>query len=341
MPERDGARFLLLGADGLLGEAVRRLWPSHPFSSRFELRWTGRGGYPTDLTDAKGLRDVLRDFNPSHVIHAAARVGNAAYNRERDAEMLKVNDAINGNVLRAAAECGVRKVVSFLPTCMFNDDMPQPWRESQLDGGLYRVDNPQRGYAESKRRLYFESRMRSREGVTRFVTLCFPSLYGLNDNYSWERGHVIPHLIRRFWEATRDGRGAVTLRGTGEARREFLFADDAARAAIWALERYDDTEETLIVRPPHRYVDIRSPKPSLASDISIRSLADLVASLMRYEGDILWDGIGDGQASRRTDAGKFARLCPGFAFTPFKEGLRRTVAHFIANCPNLRGMAEC
>jgi GDP-L-fucose synthase len=310
---------LVTGGTGLLGHALRRVAPESGHEFRFI---SSRDGNLESSAVAERLIELSR---PDCIIHAAAVVGGIQYNAERPKELYERNCAINRSVLDAALRRHVPKVISFLSTCIFPEDAPQPWDETMVHQG--KPDHRHWGYARAKRLLDVWSREYTdlSGGRSRFVTLMPTTMYGPNENFHPERSHVLPAILLKLYRAQEQGHD-LELWGSGDPRREFLLSLDMARVVLWAVERYDDAE-TMIVSP--------------STDVSIRELAEQIAELMGFRQEIIWDTTKpDGTPSRRTSNAKFKELLPDFTFMPLRKGLALTLDQFRRNLPRLRGLDE-
>ena len=312
-------KILVTGAAGLLGHALQLVAPEAGHDFRFACSRDG------DLESPENAERLVAQSRPDCIIHAAAVVGGMQYNAERPQELYERNCAINRNVLDAALRHHVPKVISFLSTCIFPEDAPEPWDETMVHQG--EPDHRHWGYAKAKRLLEVWSREYTHRsgGRSRFVTLMPTTMYGPNDNFHPERSHVLPAILLKMHRAQERG-DDLTLWGSGSPRREFLLSLDMARVVLLAVEQYDDTE-TMIVSP--------------STDVSIRELAEQIAELMDFRHSIIWDSTKpDGTLSRSTSNAKFRRFLPDFTFTSLRKGLESTLNHFREFCPRLRGLEE-
>ena len=228
--------MIITGATGLLGSELARLSP----------HTRGLSSGDIDLTDPNAgtllisrLRTLFATTDCSPVlIHCAARVGGVKANTDRVAKFYDDNIRMNLAVMEACrhADC---KLVSVMSTCIYPDapHVTYPMTEDQLHLGPPHPSNF--GYAYAKRMLDVQGRAYRQQWGCNFVNVIPNNLYGLNDNYDLEGGHVIPALIRRFHEAKLSKAPSVTLWGSGRPLREFTFARDAARIIMWIAENYD------------------------------------------------------------------------------------------------------
>ncbi len=265
-----GTRCFVAGHRGLVGSAVVRAldaagYPPPIVRTRRQL----------DLLDQVAVREFFSETRPQIVFLAAAKVGGIQANNTQRWDFLYQNLVLEANVLGSALECGVEKLVFFGSSCIYPRNAPQPIREEYLlTGSLEETNEP---YAIAKiaglKLVEAANAQRGRAWVSVMPT----NLYGPNDNFDLETSHVLPALIRKFHEAKEareSGKDAtVTLWGTGSVRREFLHADDAARAALQLME--SGATELYNV--------------GSGDDLPVRDLAALVAGVVGYDGPVSWD----------------------------------------------------
>jgi len=302
----------IFGSSGLLGQALQKTCEKHslycPSSSQLDLRGKGFG----NSIDNKDLW-----------INAAAKVGGVKHNTSCIADFYKENIEIGNNVLEEAKQSKVKKVVSILSTCIYPDAeyVTYPLTEEQLHLGPPHVSNF--GYAYAKRMLDVASRAYRQQWNCNFVTVVPNNLYGPHDNYDINNGHVIPSLIRKFFEAHLRKQDVV-IWGSGKALREFTFSEDAAKIIWWAVENYN--EETPI-------------NIGNTEEISIKNLAGTIGEIIGFKGKIVFDtNQPEGQYRKPTSNAKL--LSRGYTpnYTSIEVGLTKTIEHFISNYPNVRGV---
>jgi GDP-L-fucose synthase len=265
-----------------------------------------------DLREEGACREALSGAEV--VIHLAAKVGGIAFNRRNPASLFRDNMLMGVNVFEACRGLGVAKLVAACSVCAYPARTPVPFSEDALWDGYPEESNAPYGLA--KRMLIPLSETYRREFEFSSCIPVLANLYGPGDNFDLEDSHVIPGMIRRFLDADQRGDDEVTLWGTGEPTREFLYVDDAARALILAAERYDSSEP----------VNVGS-----GSETRIRDLAETIAELVGFTGRIAWDSSRpDGERRRRLDVSR-ARERFGFeARVPLGEGLPLTIESFRA-----------
>lgn len=303
-------KTLVTGAGGLVGYAIRQLAPPETvYLTRNDV----------DLTDFDKIDATMAHVRPSRVIHLAASVGGIGGNMIHSGEYFRSNIMINTNVLESARRSGVRKLISFMSTCVFPDKCVYPLNEKDLHSGPPHPSNF--GYAYAKRMLEVQSNAYRKEWSCDYIVAIPTNIYGPNDYWSLDDGHVIPSLIHRCFLA-KQNKSDLVVWGSGKPLREFVFADDIAKLAIWALDNYREDSPIIF---------------SSGIEISIRDLVELVAKKMKFEGRLIFDSSKpDGQFRKPSDTSKLRKYLPDFAFTPIEEGIEKSVDWFVAHHPNLR-----
>jgi len=296
------------GHDGMVGSAVVRALEADGYE-----RVIGRPIAQLDLRDVAGVRDFFEAERPDHVIFAAARVGGIQANMNHPAEFLHDNLMMQSNVIHQAFLHEVRKLCFLGSSCIYPRDCPQPMREEHLLTGPLEPTNE--GYAIAKiaglKMVEYYRRQYGFNGVS--LMPC--NLYGTNDHFDFENAHVLSALVRRFVDAVDDGADAVTVWGTGAARREFMHVDDAARAMLFVMERYDAGEMLNV---------------GWGEDVSIKELAETIAGLAGFAGRLTWDRTKpDGMPRKCMDVTRMRAL--GFApRITLREGIERTIGEYRA-----------
>lgn len=270
MTDKAASRCFVAGHRGLVGSAMVRALSAANYS-----RPIVRTRDELDLLDQRRVAEFFAEEKPDVVFFAAAKVGGINANDTYRWDFLYENLVIQTNVLGAALDSGVERVVFFGSSCIYPRLAPQPIREEYLlTGALEPTNEP---YAIAKIAGLKLVEAASSQFGRRWISLMPTNLYGPNDNFDLEKSHVLPALVRKFHEAKEEraaGRDAsVTLWGHGTACREFLHVDDAASAALMMME----SGETGLYNVGSGY------------DLSIRDLAGLVASVVGYDGPVRWD----------------------------------------------------
>tara|TARA_Y100001963_G_scaffold158175_1_gene256918 strand:+ start:9752 stop:10660 length:909 start_codon:yes stop_codon:yes gene_type:complete len=300
-------KILVTGGSGLVGFAINELVDCLS-PTKEEL----------NLLDRDAVYQYLIENEVDAIIHCAAKVGGIKANSENLADFYNENMMINTNVLSAAAQAGVKKVVSFMSTCVFPADAEFPLTVEQLHSGQPHSSNY--AYAYAKRMLDVQSRAYRDQYGCNFVTVIPCNIYGRNDNFNLESGHVIPALIHKCHEAKWSG-GEFEVWGTGRPYREFIYADDVAKLALWVLENYNHPDP-LILSPDE--------------EINMAVLAQHIAHRMGFEGSIFYNQELDGQFRKPSDNSRLKEMLPDFKFTPIEEGLQKSIDWFVENYKECR-----
>tara|TARA_R110002020_G_scaffold8246_1_gene33471 strand:+ start:1438 stop:2325 length:888 start_codon:yes stop_codon:yes gene_type:complete len=267
------------------------------------------------------VEDIIRYITRNKIdsiIHCAAKVGGIKANSDHLGEFFYKNVIMNANLLHAAHEAGVKKVVSFMSTCVFPDDVEYPLTPCQIHMGEPHPSNY--SYAYAKRMLEVQSRAYRDQYGSNFVTVIPCNIYGPNDNFNLDSGHVIPSLIHKCYLAKQNNTD-FEIWGTGQAYREFIYSKDVAYIAQWVLENYDEYEP-LIISPDE--------------EISIATIAQEIAWRMEFEGNIVYNGMRDGQLKKPSNNMTLKHMLPDYTFVPIEVGLRRTIEWFIENYEKAR-----
>jgi GDP-L-fucose synthase len=303
------ARIFVAGHRGLVGSAIVR-----------RLR---AGGYEQVLTatrDQLDLRDQaavnywFRAHRPEYVYLVAGTVGGIMANSTRPAEFIYDNMMIHGTVVEASHRYGTQKLLYLGSSCIYPREAPQPIPESALLTGPLEPTNE--AYALAKIAGIKLCQSYRRQYGANFVSAMPTNLYGPNDNFDLSSSHVLPAMIRKFHDAKLEGRTVVDLWGTGSPLREFLHVDDLADACVFLMDRYEDEE----------HINVGTGK-----DLSIRSLAELVGSIVHPEATLAFDPTKpDGTPRKLLDVSKLRNL----GWSPsidLEQGIRMTYEWYLAN----------
>ncbi len=308
------APLLVCGHRGMVGSAVWRELESRGFDNLH-----GRPSAELDLRDRAATFDYLAEVQPRYLVMAAAHVGGILANATYPAEFLSDNLRIQVNVLDAAREHGVERLLFLGSSCIYPKFAPQPIREDALLTGPLEPTND--AYAIAKIAGVLQVQAIRREYGLRFISAMPTNLYGPHDNYDPQTSHVLPALLRRFDEAARAGADEVTIWGTGTPRREFLYVDDLAKACVHLLEHYDDDAPINV---------------GTGTDISIRELAEIVARTVGFTGAITTDASKpDGTPRKVLDVSRIHEL--GWkAETSLVDGIGRAYEWYLAHSGDRR-----
>ena len=309
------APFYVAGHRGLVGSAIVRRLESAGFDNI-----VGKTSAELDLKDRDAVFRYVNTIAPKYVVLAAAKVGGIMANNTYPVDFLSDNIRIQVNVLDAAREVGVERLLFLGSSCIYPKFAEQPIREDALLTGHLEPTNDAYAIAKIAGILHVQA-VRRQYGLP-WISAMPTNLYGPNDNFSPTGSHVLPALIRRYDEAVASGAEAVTNWGTGTPRREFLHSDDMADACLHLLEHYDGPEQ----------VNVGS-----GTDVTIREIAETIASVVGFTGETRWDtSKPDGTPQKLLDVSKLAEA--GWtAKIGLQEGLERTVAWYREHVTALRG----
>jgi GDP-L-fucose synthase len=303
-------RIFVAGHRGMAGSAICRALQRAGYSN---LLTASRDDL--DLENGPAVQQWFHEHQPSVVVLAAAKVGGIHANNTYPADFLLDNLKIQANVIETALRAGVKRLLFLGSSCIYPKFAEQPIREEALLTGSLEPTNE--SYAIAKiTGIKLCQALRLQYGFDA-ISLMPTNLYGPGDNYHPENSHVLPALIRRFYEAAVVGDTSITCWGTGRPFREFLHVDDLGAACVFALERWSPGQEDL------GYLNVGT-----GMDLTIRELAQLVADATGFQGSIKWDtSKPDGTPKKQLDISKLSSL--GWrSKIPLSIGLPETVRDF-------------
>lgn len=311
--DRDASVYVA-GHRGLVGSAVWRALTSAGFTNLI-----GRTSSELDLRDRDRVFDFFAWEQPRHVVLAAAKVGGILANATYPVDFLSDNLRIQVNIMDAAREHGVERLVFLGSSCIYPKLAPQPIKEEYLLTGHLEPTND--AYAIAKIAGILQVQAVRRQYGLPWISAMPTNLYGPGDNFSSQGSHVLPALIRRYDEARAGNTPSVTNWGSGNPRREFLHVDDMAAAVLHLLDFYDGPSQVNV---------------GTGEDVTIRELAELVAEAVGYEGVIEWDtSKPDGTPRKLLDVSMLTRS--GWApKIDLRHGIGTTVEWYRANKTRLR-----
>lgn len=313
-------RIYVAGHRGMVGSAILRALKGRQASGE-EVELITRSSADLDLTEQSAVRDFMASERPDQVILAAAKVGGILANSTYPAEFIRDNLMIACNVIHAAHEVGVQKLLQLGSSCIYPRAAAQPMaEEALLTGKLEPTNEP---YAIAKIAGIKLCESYNRQYGRDYRSVMPTNLYGPGDNFHPENSHVLPALIRRFHEAARDGSEEVTVWGSGRPMREFLHVDDMAAASLFVLaleKRFYDGETD----PMLSHINVGT-----GSDVSISRLARMTADVTGFHGQIKFDtSKPDGTMRKLMDVSRLTRM--GWsASIPLEQGLRDTYEWFL------------
>jgi GDP-L-fucose synthase len=309
------ATFYVAGHRGLVGSAIKRRLEVAGFTDI-----VGRGSDELDLKNRDGVFSFFAQTKPRYVALAAAKVGGIVANNTYPVEFLSDNLRIQTNIIDAALEHDVERVLFLGSACIYPKYAPQPIHESALHTGYLEPTND--AYAMAKIAGIMHIQAVRREYGKAWISAMPTNLYGPNDNFSPQGSHVLPALIRRYFEAAQAKAPTVVNWGTGSPRREFLHADDMADACLYLLEHYDGPQQVNV---------------GTGSDVSIKEMAEIIAKMVDYQGETVWDTTKpDGTPRRLLDVSKLAEA--GWtARISLEDGVRSTLEWLSGHHETIRG----
>jgi GDP-L-fucose synthase len=300
--------ILVAGGSGLVGSAIVR-----------ELKGLnqdviGISSKDVDLLDRSKTFEFINSIRPTAIIDSAAKVGGIGGNNSYPVEFLSQNLQIQSNLMDAAHAAKVSKFVFLGSSCIYPRDCAQPIKEEYLLTGELEQTNS--AYAVAKIAGIELIKSYRKEYGYKWISVMPTNMYGPNDNFDLENGHVLPVLIRKFIEAKRSGSGNVTLWGSGSPLREFLHVDDLAKAVVLCMDNYDDSKQ----------INIGS-----GQEVSIKDLASKISNAVGFKGEIIWDSSKpDGTMRKVLDSSKISNL--GWKpLISLDQGIASTVEWYLQN----------
>jgi GDP-L-fucose synthase len=301
------AKIYIAGHRGMVGSAIHRKLVNEGFTN-FVFRTSSE----LDLREQEPVRSFFEAERPQYVFLAAAKVGGIMANNIYRAEFLYENLQIQNNVIDSAYRYGVEKLMFLGSSCIYPKLAPQPLNENSLLTGLLESTNEPYAIAKIAGIKMCEA-YRSQYGCN-FISVMPTNLYGPNDNYDLNKSHVLPAMIRKFHEAKQESKPFVELWGSGSPLREFLHADDLADACYFLMQHYSGSE----------FLNI-----GVGSDITIKSLAEMIKEIVGFEGQIHWNkDKPDGTPRKLMDVSKLHDLGWKHKIN-LEEGIRITYQDFL------------
>lgn len=281
------AKIYIAGHRGMVGSAILRNLQKKGYTN-FVLKSSSE----LDLRNQQAVAQFFKEEKPDYVFLAAAKVGGIQANNVYRAEFLYDNLMIQNNVIHYAYTNGVKKLMFLGSSCIYPKLAPQPLKEEYLLSGY--LEDTNEPYAIAKIAGIKMCENYRRQYQCDFVSVMPTNLYGPNDNYNLNNSHVMPALIRKFHEAKMSGSSYVEMWGTGKPLREFLHADDMADACVYLMQHYSGSEHVNI---------------GTGTDLSIRELAEMIARIVGFEGEIRHDlSKPDGTPRKLMDVSKLHQL---------------------------------
>ena len=317
----DRLNVLVTGGNGMVGSALKKYLSTKQEDNPFfapSIKFLS--SKECDLRLIEKTDELFKKNKPKIVIHLAGKVGGVKANSDFVGEFYTSNMFINMNVLHSAHKHGVNKLVSMLSTCIYPDKVKYPIKESYLHQGPPHESNF--GYAYAKRMMEVQSRAYRKQYGTNFINVVPNNIFGENDNFDLNDGHVIPSIIRKIYEAKKNNKTA-RLWGDGSALRQFTYSYDIAKILFFLTKNYNEKEPINI---------------GCEKEYSIKEVAEIISEAIGYDGDIDWQSnMPSGQLRKPSDLSKLENM--GWDdYTDFREAIQITCKWFIKNYPNIRGV---
>ncbi|WET05093.1 GDP-L-fucose synthase [Flavobacterium sp. YJ01] len=308
------SKIYIAGHRGMVGSAVWRALENEGYQNLI-----GQSSSELDLRDQQAVQAFFEKEKPKAVIDAAAKVGGILANNNYPYQFIMENMQIQNNLIDTALKSGIEKFIFLGSSCIYPKIAPQPIQEDYLLTAALEPTNE--WYALAKISGIKACQAVRKEFDKDYVSLMPTNLYGIHDNFDLKSSHVLPAMIRKFHEAKENDHAAVTLWGTGNPMREFLHADDMAKAVVFALEN----------RLPDYLYNVGS-----GQDLSIKELALMIQSIVGHKGKIIWDdSMPDGTPRKLMDSSKMQQL--GWKQQiHLKDGIAKTYEWFLANAENIK-----
>ena len=309
------SRLLVTGQSGLVG-------------SQFKGDLIALNSKVCDLRDQKSVdkifsfytnKEIQKEFVVDKVIHTAAKVGGLGGNMRYKGEFFYDNIMINTNVIESCRKHNIKDLVVFLSTCVFPENVEYPLTGNKIHLGPPHFSND--AYAYSKRMADIQIRAYKEQYGLNYKSVIPTNIYGINDNFDIENGHVIPSIIHKCYIA-RETKTPLTIWGSGKPLREFIYNKDVAVLSEWVLNNYTENEPIIL---------------STSEEISIKEIVDIIVEIMNFKGEVIWDtSKPDGQFRKPSDNSKIKHYLPNFNFTPLYDGLKETIEWFESNYNKIR-----
>lgn len=308
------SKIYVAGHRGMVGSAITRNLLAQGYQNLL-LKTSSE----LDLRNQAAVQNFFEQEKPEYVFLAAAKVGGIVANNTFRADFLYENLAIQNNVIHAAYQNGVQKLMFLGSSCIYPKMAPQPLVEEALLTGL--LEHTNEPYAIAKIAGIKMCEAYYDQYGCNFISVMPTNLYGPNDNYDLQGSHVLPAFIRKFHEAKMANAESVTCWGSGNPMREFLHADDMASACVFLMENYNQKQ----------FLNIGT-----GSDLTIKALAEMVAKIVGYQGTILWDSTKpDGTPRKLMDSSKLHAL--GWKHQiDLEQGITLAYDDFLKNHEKLR-----
>ena len=297
------AKIYVAGSNGMVGSAIVRALKAKGY-----INIVVKSSKELDLKNQQAVHDFFNQEQPEYVFLAAAKVGGIHANNSYPATFIYDNLMIQSNVIQAAYDFNVKKLLFLGSSCIYPKFAPQPIKEEYLLTGSLEPTNE--AYAIAKIAGLKMCQFYKQQYGCNFISAMPTNLFGVNDNFNLENSHVLPALLRKFIEAKQNNKQEVTIWGSGTPMREFLFVDDLAEACLFLMENYNGVETVNI---------------GTGEDVSIKELAETIMKIVGFEGSLIFDASKpDGAPRKLLDVSKINNL--GWKHqTSLENGIQKTL----------------
>mgnify|MGYP003583254672 FL=1 len=297
------AKIYVAGSNGMVGSAIVRALKAKGY-----INIVVKSSKELDLKNQQAVHDFFNQEQPEYVFLAAAKVGGIHANNSYPATFIYDNLMIQSNVIQAAYDFNVKKLLFLGSSCIYPKFAPQPIKEEYLLTGSLEPTNE--AYAIAKIAGLKMCQFYKQQYGCNFISAMPTNLFGVNDNFNLENSHVLPALLRKFIEAKQNNKQEVTIWGSGTPMREFLFVDDLAEACLFLMENYNGIETVNI---------------GTGEDVSIKELAETIMKIVGFEGSLIFDASKpDGAPRKLLDVSKINNL--GWKHqTSLENGIQKTL----------------
>ena len=297
------AKIYIAGHRGMVGSAIKRALKNSGYANLI-----CKTKEELDLLDQSSVVEFFKNERPEYVFIAAAKVGGILANNTYPADFIYQNLQIQNNIIYNAHKYKVKKLLFLGSSCIYPKLANQPIKEEYLLTGLLEPTNE--AYAIAKIAGLKMCQYYKKQYGANFISCMPTNLYGPNDNFDLENSHVLPALIRKFYEARKENKENITIWGSGTPKREFLFVDDLADACIFLINNYDGVDTINV---------------GVGKDISISELAQMIKNIIGFSGEIIYDETKpDGTLKKLLDVSRINDL--GWkAQTTLEDGLKKTI----------------
>lgn len=299
-----GNEILVTGARGLVGSEFENVIK---INSKIDLR------------NPISVDSMIKFYSPKYVIHTAGKVGGLGANMSNMGEFFYDNIMMNTNIIESCRKYEVQKLICFLSTCIFPDDVKYPLNEAMINIGPPHHSNF--GYAYAKRMAQTQIEAYNLQYGTNYFSIIPCNIYGPNDNFNLNSSHVIPAIIHKTYLAIQKEEDLV-IWGSGNPLREFIYSKDVAEISKRLLELYSGPEPIIV---------------STSNEVSIKKIVEIITDIMGFTGKVIFDtNKPDGQYRKPSNNSKLTSIIGDYKFTSIEEGLKETIDNFILNYNNIR-----